>query len=165
MPRTETASATEPSTSAEAALLVAEVQHFYARQMHQLDAGRADAWAETFAPDGAFAVPGHAEPVRGRAALAAAAEAAAAEHAAQGLTRRHWLGMLTVDRRPDGRVLARSYALVLRTPTGGVPELHRSTVCTDLLRRHGGSWLVEHRQVSRDDLPADGPGATPIAAG
>jgi hypothetical protein len=150
---TGSATVTDPTDTT----LLIEIQHFYARQMQELDAGRSDAWAATFTPEGAFAAPGRPEPVRGREALAAAAAAAAAEHVERGLVRRHWLGMLTVEPRPDGRVHARCYALVFVTPLGGTPALHCSTVCEDVLRQEdSGTWLVEHRRVSRDDLPGGG---------
>lgn len=147
------ATVTEPTDTT----LLIDIQHFYARQMQELDAGRSDAWAATFTPDGTFAAPGRPEPVSGREALAKAAAAAAAEHAEQSLVPRHWLGMLTVESRPDGRVLTRCYALVIVTPLGGTPALHRSTVCEDVLvREDSGTWLVEYRRVSRDDLPSEG---------
>lgn len=137
-------------------MLLIDIQHFYARQMQELDAGRHEAWAATFTPDGTFVAPGRPEPVSGREALAKAAAVATAEHAEQGLVLRHWLGMLTLTPRPDARVFTRCYALVLVTPLGGTPTLHRSTVCEDLLsRQDDGTWLVEHRRVSRDDLPSD----------
>ena len=54
------------ATPATGSALQAEVQQFYARQMHLLDSGEADAWAETFTEDGVFAANAHPEPARGR---------------------------------------------------------------------------------------------------
>jgi 3-phenylpropionate/cinnamic acid dioxygenase small subunit len=139
---------------ASTALLNAEIQQFYARQMRELDAGRSEEWAATFTVDGVFDAPGHPAPVRGRAALTAGAATAAAEHLERGLVRRHWLGMVDVQPEDDGRLLARSYALVFVTAIGGTTALHRSTVCEDILVREGETWLVQHRRVTRDDLPA-----------
>ena len=128
-----------------------QVQHFYARQMQDLDAGRAAEWAETFTEDGVFAANAHPEPTVGRAAIAAAASAATADLERRGLRRRHWLGMLTVT--PEGdRLRARSYALIIETPRGGQAAVRLSTTCEDILVRSGDGWQVQHRQVLRDDL-------------
>ncbi|MEU7721807.1 nuclear transport factor 2 family protein [Streptomyces tibetensis] len=133
--------------------LYSEVSHFYARQMQALDDGRTDEWAETFTEDGVFVLHGGHDRAVGRASLAASSAKARAALAEQGIRHRHWLGMLTVEPRPDGSAAARCYALVVATPLGGTPMLHRSTVCEDVLVRDGaGVWLVQHRQVSRDDL-------------
>ncbi|MCY1650518.1 nuclear transport factor 2 family protein [Streptomyces sp. SL203] len=129
-----------------------EITHFYARQMQALDDGRTDDWARTFTEDGVFLLHGGHDRAEGRPALAASSAKARAALAEQGVTHRHWLGMLTVDPRPDGSVVARCYALVVATHLGGTPALHRSTVCEDVLVRDGDGWLVRHRQVSRDDL-------------
>ncbi|MEV5374539.1 nuclear transport factor 2 family protein [Streptomyces nondiastaticus] len=133
--------------------LYTEVKHFYAQQMHLLDDRAADEWAATFAPGGVFSANGLPAPAEGRAAIAAAARAAGERLDAEGLVHRHWLDMLTVRQQEDGSVRARSYALVIQTPLGGMPQLHRSTVCEDLLiRAEDGSLLVLERKVTRDDL-------------
>ncbi|MEU0301566.1 nuclear transport factor 2 family protein [Streptomyces sp. NPDC006175] len=134
------------------ARLHGEVSHFYARQMQALDDGRTDDWAQTFTEDGVFLLHGGHDRATGRAELAASSGKARAALAGQNVTHRHWLGMLTVDPRPDGSVAARCYALVIATAAGGSPAVHRSTVCEDVLVHDGDSWLVRHRQVSRDDL-------------
>ena len=131
----------------------AGIQHFYARQMHLLDSGQADAWAETFTEDGVFAANAHPEPTRGRENIRAAASKAKAQHAEEGLQVRHWLGMLDVTDREDGSVLVRSYALIINTPRGGQSQVHLSTTCEDVLVPDSdGGWLVSTRQVVRDDL-------------
>ncbi|WP_248958993.1 nuclear transport factor 2 family protein [Sphaerisporangium perillae] len=130
------------------------VQRFYAEQMRLLDTGATGEWAATFTEDGTFSVPTLAEPVRGRAAIASGARAAAGQRAAAGVVHRHWMGMLTVEPREDGTVHARSYALVIETPLGDLPRLHRSTVCEDVLVPSGDTWRVRERVVTRDDLPA-----------
>jgi hypothetical protein len=127
------------------------IQQFYASQMHLLDEGRARQWAETFAPEGVFAANAQPEPVRGRAAIAAAAARTAAGLAADGVQRRHWIGML--DAAADGdKVRVRSYALIFETPAGGAPSLRMSTLCIDTLIPEADSWLVLERVVTRDDL-------------
>lgn len=143
---------TAPARGADADLY-AEVQHFYARQMQLLDARSCVEWAGTFTEDGVFAANGLPAPAEGRAAIETAARAAQDRLAAEGLVHRHWLGMVTADRAADGTVRARSYALVIQVPLGGVPALHRSTVCEDtLVRGEDGSLLVRDRRVTRDDL-------------
>lgn len=133
--------------------LRAEVEQFYARHLQLLDTGKAEEWAATFTADGSFAVPTLPGPVRGHADLAAAVRHAHAELAATGETHRHWHGMVQVDSRDDGTVHVRCYALVIATPRGGEPRLHRSCVCTDVLVQSEGGWRVRERVVTRDDLP------------
>lgn len=133
--------------------LYAEVQQFYAEHMHALDDGDADAWALTFTEDAKFEAPNAPQPVAGRAALAAAVRHTARELAAAGEVHRHWHGMVAVYPQPDGSVSARCYALVIATPRGGEPRLHRACVCHDMLVHRDGRWLVHRRRVTRDDLP------------
>jgi SnoaL-like domain len=132
--------------------LYQDVQHFYARQMQALDAGATQVWAETFASDGVFAAGGMPEPVQGRDAIAAGAQKIVDQFAEAGVSRRHWIGMLTVTPQNDGTVHARSYALVLEIPRGGEVVARRSTLCDDVLVPASGTWLVRHRMVTRDGL-------------
>ncbi|WP_433226641.1 nuclear transport factor 2 family protein [Microtetraspora malaysiensis] len=143
---------TLPLQAPQSAELYLAVQHFYARQMQLLDDGRADEWAATFTEDAVFAANARPEPVRGRADIAAGAREAVEQLAQDGLVRRHWLGMLSVDARADGTVLARSYALVISTPRGGQAGVHVSTVCVDVLVWDDEDLLVRDRHVTRDDL-------------
>jgi ketosteroid isomerase-like protein len=132
--------------------LHAEIQQFYAYQMHLLDDGNTDGWADTFTEDGIFGANAHPEPTRGRETIRAAAKAAA-ERRDPNLQVRHWLGMLDVQPQPDGSAHARSYALILNTVVGESPKVHLSTTCEDVLVRGAdGQWLVSSRQVYRDDL-------------
>nr|WP_280117712.1 nuclear transport factor 2 family protein [Streptomyces cinereoruber] len=128
------------------------MQRFYAEQMRHLDEGRAEEWAATFTEDGVFAQNSGAEPVRGRAAIAAAVRAGRARLAADPQRRRHVFGMLTVDPAADGAVRARSYAQVLATPPGGPTVLHLSAVCEDELVPVDGGWAVRHRRVDHDGV-------------
>jgi hypothetical protein len=130
-----------------------EVQQFYARHMHLLDAGRAAEWAETFTADGVFDAPTLPAPTRGRAALTAAVTAAHQAMVEAGEVRRHWHGMVALDPREDGSLHVTCYAQVIHTPRGGESRLHRSCVCEDTLVREDGEWKVAHRRVTRDDLP------------
>ncbi|WP_063774830.1 nuclear transport factor 2 family protein [Kitasatospora azatica] len=129
-----------------------QVQQFYAQQMQLLDSGNAEEWAETFTEDGVFAANAHPEPAAGRAVITAAARTATDDYAAKGIQRRHWLGMVSVERRGADEVFAQCYALVIETPRGGQAAVRVSTRCDDLLVRVEGRWQVKHRQVTRDDL-------------
>jgi 3-phenylpropionate/cinnamic acid dioxygenase small subunit len=140
------------TADAEGVELYLRVQQFYARQMQLLDRGAVQEWAATFTEDGVFAANAHPEPVRGRSAIAAAAQAATDQLARDRVVRRHWLGMLTVQPEPDGIVRARCYALVITTPRGGQAGLHVSTFCEDVLVADGDDLLVRDRRISRDDL-------------
>jgi hypothetical protein len=127
------------------------IQHFYARQMQLLDAGRTAEWAATFTEDGVFAAGGVSEPVRTRAKISAGAEQVARQYAAAGIVRRHWLGMLSVELHDD-EVHTRTYALVLEINPGGDVVARRSTLCDDRLERAGDTWFVKYRKVTRDGL-------------
>ncbi|MCS0639612.1 nuclear transport factor 2 family protein [Streptomyces sp. LP05-1] len=143
---------TTTDTAVAEAVLQTQIQHFYAAQMQLLDSGKAEDWAGTFTEDGVFAANAHPEPAAGRAVIAAAARKATDEYAAAGIQRRHWLGMVNVERRGPDEVFAQCYALVIETPRGGQARLHVSTRCDDLLVRAEGRWQVKDRQVYRDDL-------------
>jgi len=143
---------TEPEAASAAAETYYEIQDFYARQMQLLDQGYTEEWARTFTENGVFAANVQPEPVRTRSAIAAGAAAASAELSAQGIRRRHWLGMVSARPRPDGTVSAHCYALVIITPRGGKPSIGASTSCDDILIREDGDWKVQVRTVMRDDL-------------
>ncbi|MET9564936.1 nuclear transport factor 2 family protein [Streptomyces tauricus] len=131
----------------------AEVQHFYARQMRDLDSGEAESWAGTFTEDGAFKPPSLPEPVRGRPALTEGARQAAAGLASAGETHRHYVGMLTVTPADDGSLTAESLVSIVAVPRGGPARLHLVCVCRDVLVREAGELLVKDRVVTRDDRP------------
>ena len=144
--------ATDVSTTA-FAVLYAEVQQFYARHMHQLDRGEADAWAAGFAEDASFSVPTLPEPVVGRSGLATAVRRSAAALAEAGEQHRHWPGVFDVVPQPDGSVVVHSYTTVFASPLGGDSRVHRVCTCTDVLvRDEGGRLLIQDRKVGRDDL-------------
>ncbi|MEU6381119.1 nuclear transport factor 2 family protein [Streptomyces sp. NPDC046909] len=133
-------------------LRYAEVQRFYARQMQQLDLGKAEAWAQTFTTNALFDVPTLPEPVRGRAGLIAAADRARTQLAEAGERHRHFMGMIDVLERPDGTLDVRSYTTVYASVIGGTSRVHRVCVCEDVLVREEGELRVAKRRVTRDDL-------------
>lgn len=130
-----------------------EVQQFYAHHMQLLDSGAAEEWTGTFTEDCVVTLPTLPEPIRGRAGLAKAVARAAADRSARGEVQRHWHGMVAVYPNEDGTARVRCYALVFLTSVGGVPRLHRTCVCEDVLVRDANGWLVRERFVTRDDLP------------
>lgn len=128
-----------------------QVQQFYSVQMRLLDSGDAEAWAGTFTEDGVFHQNVDPEPLRGRPAIIAAAARRIEAIRSDGLTRRHWLGMLEVRPQPDGTVRTHYYAIAMATPAGGKLEVYVSTVNEDhLVAGADGGWLVEHRTVVHD---------------
>jgi 3-phenylpropionate/cinnamic acid dioxygenase small subunit len=129
-----------------------EVQRFYARQMRLLDEGEVTEWAATFTEDGVFAAQAQPAPVRGRAAIEAAAGVSARSLAQDNARHRHWLGMLDIEVRADETIIARSYALVVRIARGGQATIRFSCTCEDVLVRDGERILVRARHVTRDDL-------------
>ncbi|WP_438486762.1 nuclear transport factor 2 family protein [Streptomyces sp. S186] len=144
---------TPPTTEALAlAALRAEAQQFYAHHMQLLDAGAAEEWAAGFTADGTFDVPTAPEPVRGRAALAAAARTAHTTLAENGEQHRHWPGVFDIRPQEDGTVRVRSYAVVYATTRGGASRVHRVCTCDDVLVREDGVLRISARVVRRDDL-------------
>lgn len=129
----------------------AEVQQFYARQMHLLDTGAAEQWAATFTPDGSFAPPSAPAPIRGRETLAAGAKRAAQELAEAGQRHRHLLLAIDVRPQPDGSLVVRSYAQIVATARGGESRIHLMCETHDVLVRDGETLLVKDRRVTRDD--------------
>lgn len=137
------------------AVLYAQVQQFYARQMQLFDAADAQRWAGTFTADAVFDVPTLPAPVTGRAGLVASLTAAAAATARSGVRLRHVVSTLDVTARREGRVDVRCYTTVYATRAGGTSRVHRMCVCEDVLvPGAGGGLLVRRRRVSRDDLVA-----------
>jgi hypothetical protein len=134
-------------------VLYPEVQNFYARHMQLLDAGNAEAWADTFTEDGSFFSPSMPEPVRGRDGIIAGTRGAAAALAEAGEVHRHCMLMSYLKPRDDGTIYARSYTQVIATPRDGQPRLHLMCVCVDILVRQDGELKVRERRVTRDDRP------------
>lgn len=139
-------------TAARDASLYAEVTWFYARQMHWLDRGEADRWADTFTEDAVFHLPTRPEPMRGRAGLLAGARAAAAAIAEAGERRRHVAGMYDIDRGPRGTLRTRYSIVVYATTTGGPSRVHQVCVCEDTLVRPDGELRVSTRHITLDDV-------------
>ncbi|MGW4568540.1 nuclear transport factor 2 family protein [Streptomyces sp. NPDC004561] len=132
--------------------LYQQVQQFYARQMQLLDDGEVDAWMHTFTEEAVFAANAQPEPTVGREAIGAGARKAIDHFAAQGIQRRHWLGMVSVTGQEGTTVTVRSYVLLIETPRGGQATILCTATCEDVLELGPDGPAVRRRDVSRDDL-------------
>ncbi len=132
----------------------ADIQQLYARQMQAIDAGEAEAWAQTFAPEGTFSSPSYGRTYTGRQELRGFAEAFARSAAKAGATRRHWTNALLLERDGQGGVTARCYALILASRTGAPVEIERCVVLHDRLERADGGWRFTSRRVEVDGAPS-----------
>ncbi|MEV0374130.1 nuclear transport factor 2 family protein [Streptomyces sp. NPDC050636] len=138
-------------------VVFASLWQFYARQMHLLDSARVDEWAATLAPDCSFAEDGITElsfsatAIEGLERMKELAHRGVAEDRANGIVRRHWIGMLNVDSFADKTARTSFYAMVAVTEKGGESRLH-SSAGRDLLVRGEAGWTVRERRVRRDLL-------------
>ncbi|MEU6122476.1 nuclear transport factor 2 family protein [Streptomyces sp. NPDC047123] len=133
--------------------MYAEVSGFYARQMRHLDEGAVAEWAKTFTMDAVFHISTRAEPMRGRAELAAGAGAAVKAIVALGEVRRHMTGMYEIEERPGGLLHVRAYTIVYATSAEGQSRVHQVCTCTDTLVRNtveGRELQVKERHVIVD---------------
>jgi SnoaL-like domain len=131
----------------------AEVQQFYARHIHLLDAGMVTEAALTFTEDASMLSPPKiAEPIRGRADLVAGLRKAANTLAEAGEVYRRCYTMISVEPQPGGELHVRSYVQVIATRVGGEARLHAMCVCEDVLVREDGQLKVRERCVTRDDV-------------
>ncbi|WP_406346635.1 nuclear transport factor 2 family protein [Streptomyces sp. NBC_00648] len=148
---TDTAAAA-PATDYAHSGLYAEVQLFYARQAHLLDAVRAEPFARTFTQDGVFAHSPGVPPARGHAGIAREVrEYNERRFKSAPVQRRHWFNMLDVREQPDGSVHTEFYALVVTTRPGQPqPVISPSCVVRDILVREDGELRTHRRKVTQD---------------
>jgi 3-phenylpropionate/cinnamic acid dioxygenase small subunit len=132
--------------------LYAEIQQFYAEHMQLLDDGKVEEWAAKFTEDGTFATDIHPQPARGRTAIVTGARQVADQLAAQGVVRRHWLGMSAIARE-DETLRVRSYALVLQSTVESGTQVRTSTTCEDVLVPVQDGWRIRERTVHNDVPP------------
>ncbi|MHC3429804.1 nuclear transport factor 2 family protein [Streptomyces sp. DT18] len=129
-----------PGDAARSAALYTEVQAFYARQAHHLDAVRAEEFAATFAAEGVFAHSPDTPAARGRAAIAEEVRGFNARRFADDpVQRRHWFSMLDVRPGEDGAVETEFYALVVVTRVTG-PRAGRPGADGRRCGRGGARW-------------------------
>ena len=116
-------------------------ERLYARYTHAYDEGRADEVADLFTVDGEFAHAG-AEPVRGRADLAAMVRASAA----RGTGNRHLVSAVVVEAVTDGTVTGQAYVQVFGTADGmAVVAMGRYD---DDFAEENGRWRIRSRRFT-----------------
>ena len=124
--------------------------HFLYRHMKLLDEGLIEEWAACFTDDGVFATESVPSPVRGRESIVVGAKAAKEQLDADGISRRHWLGMTEAWVADDGKVIAHSYALTLQTTAEAQATMRFFNICHDtLVQKSDGTWLIEARSITR----------------
>lgn len=128
------------------------VQRFYSERLRRLDAGDAEGWAESFTEDGVFETNARPDPSRGRSAIENETKRAAARLGADGVERRHWIGMMAVNDEGAPHLGVEAYCLVVETARGGVPRLAYSLTLRSRVVIDGDLLRVSHEAVSRDDL-------------
>jgi actinorhodin biosynthesis protein ActVIA len=130
--------------------LYAEVQQFYAHQMHLLDEGRIEEFAATFTPDGSHQPSPNKPPAHGREHIVAAILEFDERYRDDPVVRRHWFNMLTVA--PDGAhsVHTAFYGLVVATRPGVPPTIPTSCFVHDELHRENGELFVRSRRIDHD---------------
>ncbi|MEU1876754.1 nuclear transport factor 2 family protein [Streptosporangium sp. NPDC020072] len=136
--------------------LYARIQQFHATQMHALDGGEFDAYAETFTEDGEFRHTPGRPAARTRAGIAEELKAFHRERfAGDPVQRRHWFNMLRVEPGSGGEIHATFYVLVVATRPGvRQPEIAPSCVVHDVLVEDAdGGLLVRSRWVEHDWQP------------
>ncbi|MGW7081750.1 nuclear transport factor 2 family protein [Streptomyces sp. NPDC054866] len=137
--------------------LYTQVQEFYARQMNLLDGGTADpvAWSRTFTQDAVLGSNLQEAPDTGRPAVLRAMREGLEHIAAQGpVDFRHWFAMIDVQPQQDGSLRTRYYGLAMSTASGGKLQIRGHMLCRDELVRREGRWLVRHRYLEADGVPA-----------
>jgi actinorhodin biosynthesis protein ActVIA len=130
--------------------LYSEVQQYYARQIQALDAGRWEEFVASFTEDGTFQHRRDRPPARTRAGILAEVVRFHQRFRDDPVHRRHWFNHLVLDLRPDGRIEATAYALVITTRPGGLPQIQPASVVLDELVREDGRLLTRSRRILHD---------------
>jgi actinorhodin biosynthesis protein ActVIA len=128
------------------------VQHFYAKQMQALDAGRFVDYAATFTEDGSFQHSPGARPAVTRAAIVAELIEFHKRFDGDPVQRRHWFNHIALEPHDDGTISSTVYALVVTTRPGGKPEIAPSCVVHDVLTIDGTEVLTKARLVTHDQM-------------
>jgi actinorhodin biosynthesis protein ActVIA len=134
--------------------LYAEVQNFYAEQVHLQDHNVFEEFAATFTEDAVFRHRPGEDGVHGRAAIVAVARKFAAKLDAEEIQRRHWFNMLAVRPANDGTAVDASYyALVVDTKPNSRPLIGPSCFVHDILvRTDDGELLTRSRRIDHDEI-------------
>jgi actinorhodin biosynthesis protein ActVIA len=145
-------SATAPAPTVASTDIYVEVQQFYARQVHLLDAVQAEPFAATFTEDAVFDHSPDSPPLHGRASIARElATFNQRRFDREPVQRRHWFTMMEVYQHPDGTLHTHYYALIMVTRQGQpAPVVAPSCAVHDVLVRTDGQLLTRSRKVTPD---------------
>ncbi|MFF7726124.1 nuclear transport factor 2 family protein [Streptomyces sp. NPDC008001] len=132
--------------------LHSQVQHFYAHQMHHLDARRFEEYAATFTEDGVFQHSPGAEPAVGHAGIVEELVNFHKKFDGDPVTRRHWFNQIALDPQDDGTVKSTVYALVVTVRPGGKPEINPSCTVHDTLVVTEGEVRLKSRLITHDQV-------------
>lgn len=145
---TWSSSALAQNTSTLSAQDYAEIQQLYARYNHAIDTGNAEAWAETFTPDGTFNTTN-----KGRDGLIAFIHRWVEQR--DGANRRHWNSNILITPTPEGA--SGSAYLMLLDVGQKPPTIAGTSKYTDALVRTAHGWRFKSRVVRPDPAPAAAP--------
>ena len=128
-----------------------ELQQFYAQQMQSLDSGDAAAFAATFTPDGVF-IHYPDNKVHGRESIRSATQEGIDRNRDTGVVRRHWFGLLDLQRQDDGSVHTSYSAYTTAVDASGAVRIGPTCLVEDILVPDGeGGFLNHTRAIRRDD--------------
>jgi hypothetical protein len=119
------------------------IQQLYARYNHAIDAGKGDAWAACFTPEGTFSsATGN---FAGKEQLSGFATTFA-----QRLKARHWTNNLVIDGTDSGAA-GSCYLMLLRLGDGEKPtSILTTAIYRDTLVKSGAEWKFAARNVTGD---------------
>jgi hypothetical protein len=122
---------------------VLAIQQLYARYNHAIDAGKGDAWAACFTPDGTFTSATGA--FSGTEALSGFGTAFA-----QRLKARHWTNNLVIEPAASGAT-GTCYLMLLRLGDAEKPtSILTTAIYRDTLTKAAGEWKFATRDVTGD---------------
>lgn len=129
----------------------AEVQHFYARQIRQLDTADVEGFASTFTPDGLMWHASSGASATGPAEITATLRANFARH--PDVVPRHWFDKLLIEPVGEDELHVSYYALLTLTAADGSVSLQPTCLVEDVLVVSAqGALRTRSRRIHRDDL-------------
>lgn len=118
-----------------------EMLQLVARYNHAADAGDAEAWADTFTPDGVFKKNAAPE-VAGRAALVAMLRARDPDKA------RHWTMNIVIEGEGDHARMSADFSLLRANRVLFSGRYHNQLV------KHDGAWKFARRELTTNEPSA-----------